>query len=114
MKAVYFLVFGLIFLGFTGNQKEEVPNKPSAEAVYLNKIHSYKLDFIDKNSDEALVGIAQNICVDLWYGKNINGVAKLRMMDTSENSRLLFGYIVLEGTKAFCPVYKNVIDELVW
>lgn len=106
-----FIVLSLImFFATQGNSSKPAP----LDSQYINSMRSYDNEYLNAISDEALLAIAKDICSDFMYGYNLDEVIKLRMQDDSEESRLIFGYVLLNGTKAFCPDYQYYIEELTW
>ena len=84
------------------------------DKIYLEKIHSYKNEVVDKNTNSSLLGMAKEMCLDFEKGYTIEKIIKERLVDKTEKSRLLFGFVATIGTETFCPKYRSQVDRLAW
>lgn len=93
-----------------GTQKELTP----LDKQYIELMRSHENEYLDRVSDKALLDIAKNVCADFTYGYTLNEVIAIRLYDSTEESRLVFGYVLINGTKTFCPEYQDYVEELAW
>lgn len=107
-------ILGTIAIYNWEGTQEKPTQLPQLDKQYIELMRSYDNEYLDRVSDDALLGIAKNLCSDFMYGYNLDEVIAFRLYDSTEESRLVFGYVLLNGTKTFCPEYQDYVEELTW
>lgn len=110
------IILGFICVLLTGCTPavDSIKDSPNLDKQYISEMRSYHNTIIDSISDDKLIGIAKDICSDFMFGYTLDEIIAIRMADTTEESRIIFGYVLLVGNKIYCPDYKDEVERLTW
>lgn len=107
------ILASIAIYNWEGTQEKTTEATP-LDKQYIKLMRSYDNEYLDRISDKALLSIAKDLCSDFMFGYQLDEVIAFRLYDSTEESRLVFGYVLLNGTKTFCPDYQDYVEELTW
>ena len=108
------LFIALSLILFFASQTSPAKQTAPLDKQYVETMRSYNNEYLNNISNDALIGVAKDICSDLMYGYTLDEVISLRLENNTEETRLVFGYVLMNGTKYFCPDYQHTVEELTW
>lgn len=108
------LLIALSLIAFFADKISGKQSFTPLDTQYIETMRSYDNEIINNIPDTALVGIAKDICSDFMFGYTLDDVINIRLQGNSDESQLVFKYVLLNGTKYFCPDYRDYAEGLTW